>query len=474
MRILSTLYWDKFSKYKLLILGSVLSICVVLVVIVHIYYGIDIVYTHFFYLPIIIAGIWYYKKALWVALFLGLFHIAASIIFYRVIDPSTVARAIMFLAVALVVGVISEQKEESSRRMTDIINFLPDATFVIDCEGKIISWNKAIEEMTGVKALDILGKNNFEHSFLLYGSRRPDLIDLVFSPDDEITDDLKKEYYFFQRDRETVIAETSNCFVMGRKVFLWVKATPLYDTQGSIVGAIETIRDITMRRHLENEMARLDRLNMIGKMAASLAHEIRNPMTTVRGFLQIFRDSGDYTDKKENLDLMIEELDRANLIITEFLSLGKSKVMNLKVQNLNKIVKAVLPLIGVGAIKSDKSIVTELGDIPDLLLDDKEIRQLILNLAGNGLEVTPPGGRLTVKTFTDEEGVVLAVQDQGEGIDPTLIDKIGTPFFTTKDHGTGLGLAVCYSIVARHNATIDVETGKEGTTFFVRFKPSQS
>ncbi|MEW5899031.1 MAG: ATP-binding protein, partial [Bacillota bacterium] len=88
----------------------------------------------------------------------------------------------------------------------------------------------------------------------------------------------------------------------------------------------------------------------------------------------------------------------------------------------------------------------------------------------NGLEAMPPGGTLTIKTFQEGEEVVLAVQDEGPGIEPDLLEKIGTPFFTTKDDGTGLGLAVCYSIAARHKAAITVETSPAGTTFFVRFK----
>ncbi|MFA4886504.1 MAG: ATP-binding protein, partial [Desulfotomaculaceae bacterium] len=112
----------------------------------------------------------------------------------------------------------------------------------------------------------------------------------------------------------------------------------------------------------------------------------------------------------------------------------------------------------------------ELWDIPYIDLDEKEIRQLILNLVRNGFEAMPSGGTLTIKTFRDSGEVVLAVKDGGKGIGPEILEKIGTPFFTTKDTGTGLGLAVCYSIAARHNARIEIETGPKGTNFYVRFK----
>jgi signal transduction histidine kinase len=210
-------------------------------------------------------------------------------------------------------------------------------------------------------------------------------------------------------------------------------------------------------------------MELIGKMAAGIGHEIRNPMTTVRGFLQILAGKQDCSQYKEFYHLMISELDRANSIITEFLSLAKNKKVELKTQNLNQIVDALFPLISADGMVADKHIEIELGKLPDIKLDEKEIRQLILNLVRNGLEAMTAGGKLTIRTFQDGDTVVLAVQDQGVGIKPNVLEKIGAPFFSTKDSGTGLGLAVCFSIANRHNATIKVETGPGGTTFFTRF-----
>ncbi|MBC7076436.1 MAG: hybrid sensor histidine kinase/response regulator, partial [Syntrophomonadaceae bacterium] len=231
-------------------------------------------------------------------------------------------------------------------------------------------------------------------------------------------------------------------------------------------------RDITRYKLMEKEIARLDRLDLAGKIAASISHEIRNPLTTVKGFLQILRNQDKYEQEKEFFDLMIEELERSNLIISEFLRLAKNKSIELSEQNLNTIIQNLYPLMDANARISDKQILLELEDIPDLLLDKKEICQLIVNLVRNGLEAMSPGQNLTIKTFLDKkaEEVVLAIRDEGCGIDPEILDKIGTPFLTTKEEGTGLGLPVCYSIAARHNADIKIETGQNGTTFFIRFK----
>jgi len=227
------------------------------------------------------------------------------------------------------------------------------------------------------------------------------------------------------------------------------------------------LTDITERVLLEKEMARLDHLNLIGEMAAGIAHEIRNPMTTVYGFLQVARGR---EVSKEIIDLMLDELNRANSIITEFLNLAKNKVSDKQMKNLNTIIKALFPLIQAEAMRASKQVDLDLSECPDISIDEKEIRQFILNMALNGLDAMSSGGKLTIKTYAEEQAVILEIKDQGAGISPEILGKIGTPFFTTKEKGTGLGLAICYSVAERHQAEIDIETGDKGTTFSIRFK----
>lgn len=258
----------------------------------------------------------------------------------------------------------------------------------------------------------------------------------------------------------------------GWKISGWEKHySPVVDlTTNQINGVIIYLRDITAKLEMEQEMARLERLNLIGEMAAGIGHEVRNPMTTVRGFLQLLGNKQDCAMYRDFYDLMIEELDRANSIISEFLSLAGNRPVDLRPINLNSVVNTLLPLIMADAANLDKNIKTELETIPSILLDEKEIRQLILNLVRNGLEAMSPGGSLTIKTSSDDTGVELSIKDQGEGIKHEHLPRIGTPFFTTKENGTGLGLAVCYSIAARHNASIKVDTCPKGTTFSVKFR----
>jgi two-component system, sporulation sensor kinase E len=229
-------------------------------------------------------------------------------------------------------------------------------------------------------------------------------------------------------------------------------------------------RDITEKLRIEKEMLRLNNLHLIGELSAGISHEVRNPMTTVRGFLQILSRKPEYAKDLVFFDLMIGEIDRANSIITEFLSLAKDKPVRLQPGNLNEKIEAVYPLILADALESEKNVRLQLESIPMTLLDENEIRQLSLNLVRNGLEAMSPGGTLTISTTFDGEYCILSIQDEGEGIPPQIMEKLGTPFITTKDHGTGLGLAISYSIVNRHRGILEVKSSPEGTIVCVKLK----
>lgn len=226
------------------------------------------------------------------------------------------------------------------------------------------------------------------------------------------------------------------------------------------------------RQNMEKRLARLDRLNVIGEMAASIGHEVRNPMTTVRGFLQLFQRNKNFSAYKDQLDIMIAEIDRANGIIREFLALAKDKVIHLQMDNLNRIINMIYPLLEADALLMGRKFTVELGEIPDVLVDENEIRQCIFNLVRNAFEATEEGGVVTLITQAQEGKAILKVKDNGKGIPHDVYIRLGTPFVTTKPDGTGLGLPVCYRIAERHNAEVEVETGPKGTVFTMGFKAS--
>lgn len=228
-------------------------------------------------------------------------------------------------------------------------------------------------------------------------------------------------------------------------------------------------RDITDNKRQEMELIRLERLNLIGQLAAGISHEVRNPLTTVRGFLQMLETRTDSKIDSEYIDIMISEIDRANGIITDFLSLARINAETTKKVNINDIIMKLFPMIQADAFNSNKDIVTDLSDVPALELNESEIRQLILNLVRNGLEETPEGGKVTISTSCRDDHVILSVRDEGQGIPLEIREKIGTPFMTTKETGTGLGLAISMGIAARHKAKFEFETGETGTTFQILF-----
>lgn len=228
--------------------------------------------------------------------------------------------------------------------------------------------------------------------------------------------------------------------------------------------------DVTEFVTLQKEMARMDRLNLIGNMAAGLAHEIRNPMTVVKGYLQFFKKKLP-SNLYNQFELVLSELARIEMIITDFLAIAKTKPAEPKEQNLNEIINSIAPLLLADTLKRGMNLEFKLSkDIPTLILAEKEIKQLLLNLAMNGLNAMKASGVLIIETKYQDHNVMLCIDDSGSGIAKDLQKKIFDPFFTTRNEGTGLGLSVCASIVERHNGTIEVysEEGK-GTRFIITF-----
>ncbi|MDR3585122.1 MAG: PAS domain S-box protein [Desulfosporosinus sp.] len=316
-------------------------------------------------------------------------------------------------------------------------------------EGKFIDANEAFCSGTGYTHEDIIGRTAKELNFFVDTDKRQRCGKKLMEQSRLENEEL---------DFRTKLGEI-------RQGLSWSQLFYLDEQPCHITGLV----DITDQKHVQKEMAKLDRLNLIGQMAASIAHEVRNPMTTVRGYLQLLGSKPEYEAKKSTFELMISELDRANAIITEFLSLSQTKETRIKPQNLNDIINDLYPLLEADTFTQDKQISFIPGNIPNINLDEQEISQLVLNLTRNGLEAMLERGSLTIKTYLQGDLVVLAIADEGCGILPEYISKLGTPFFTTKDTGTGLGLASCYKIAESHNAKVHIESNPCGTTFFIIF-----
>ncbi len=345
-----------------------------------------------------------------------------------------------------------KQIEKKIFRLASIVESTEDGIIGMTLEGIVIDWNRGAECIYGYSEEEMVGLSVRK---LFPADKQFELDDIMLT----ISQGMSVSHYETTRQRKD-----------GRIIEVYLTVSPIKNHNETIIGASTIVRDVSAQKKIEKEMTRMDQMNLVGEMAASIGHEVRNPMTTVRGFLQLLAENTNSAKYSGYIPLMISELDRANHIITEFLSISRTKVTEAARHNLNDIINSILPLVQVDAIRSDKCVTTQLGVIPDLILDDKEMRQMILNLARNGFEAMSKGGCLTIRTHFEDEKVILVIQDEGTGIKPEIIDRLGTPFLTTKETGTGLGLAVCYGIVARHNATITIESSPMGSTFFVKFK----
>ncbi|HWR44196.1 ATP-binding protein [Sporomusa sp.] len=288
---------------------------------------------------------------------------------------------------------------------------------------------------------------------------------------------LQSGEQLFLNKQTGVVKGTEVCLLAqdGRQYSFILTIGPMrFRQSGEYDGWVITMTNITENLRILNEMSRLGRLNLIAEMAAGIGHEVRNPMTIVRGYLQMFHRKQQFSDYKESFEIMIDELDRANGIITEFLSLAKNKPVLLSPVSLNRIIESLFPLLQADAFCQGHNVDLQLGDIPEILGDEKDLRQCLLNLVRNGLEAMKNKGIVTLVTAYDCGKVMMSVIDTGSGIPPYVMENLGTPFITTKENGTGLGLPVCYRIADRHNAKLEVETSSQGTVFRLVLLPTNA
>ncbi|HHY38572.1 MAG TPA: PAS domain-containing protein [Clostridia bacterium] len=236
--------------------------------------------------------------------------------------------------------------------------------------------------------------------------------------------------------------------------------------------AIVMFDDVTGRLELERRMAEAERLAAIGELAAGAAHEIRNPLTAVKGFAQLLEHRLQGEEPWSTYAGIIEkEIAHIDEILRDLLLLSRPRQSSLEYTNLNDLAEEALVLWGYHATSRGMNLVLKLErDVPLVVVDRAEIRQVLNNLITNALDASKSGGVVEIGTRwnPDDRMVEISVGDTGDGIDANSLAKIFNPFFTTKEKGTGLGLSVAYSIVESYGGAIEVESAAgKGTTFRV-------
>lgn len=256
----------------------------------------------------------------------------------------------------------------------------------------------------------------------------------------------------------------------GESCYIYSALPILSQDNGQILAVSLFVQDITELHVLRHEIDHMDRLSLVGQMAASITHEIRNPMAVIRGFVQLLEEKSG-SKGHEYFRIIIDELDRANAIISDFLALAQQREVKKEFQQINKVIDDLSPLLLADAnLRGQTMEITLAEQLPPISINEREIKQLMLNLSRNAMEAMDQDGHIHISTMRCSEGILLSVSDQGPGISDDMKIKIFEPFVSTKDSGTGLGLPLCADIAKRHNAHIKVLNNKEqGSIFQILF-----
>ncbi|PAE22489.1 PAS domain-containing sensor histidine kinase [Bacillus sp. 7504-2] len=251
--------------------------------------------------------------------------------------------------------------------------------------------------------------------------------------------------------------------------YYWVDTTivPFMNERGKPYQYLAIRNDITERKRTEEILHRQDKLAAVGQLAAGVAHEIRNPLTSMKGYAEFLLEDETDEQRREFVDIILDEINRVNQIVEDFMVLAKPKVVDLKEKNIIPIIKDVLSLLEFEARKKKVRMhFEENDDIVQIECDENRLKQVFLNFVKNGIEAMPNGGDITVRVHVASEQVQISIQDTGVGIPEEKLKRIGEPFYTTKKDGNGLGLMVSYKIIESHNGTVFIESElNKGTTF---------
>lgn len=347
-----------------------------------------------------------------------------------------------------------EENRSVKEHLESVINQTADAIHVTDQEDRVVRVNHAFEALYGWTKKELVGRK------------------LEFVPPQQ------QEEYEFQKEsllqgESIVSSETLRMRKDGSTVEISMSTSPILDEQGEILGFICVSRDITGRNRMEELLRRSEKLTTVGQLAAGVAHEIRNPLTTLRGFLQL-QQQNQVLNMKHN-DIMMSELDRINLIVSEFLILAKPQAVHFQKKDVRYIVSDVISLLDSQAHLLGIVFNLQVTDEPALVYaEENQLKQVFINLLKNSMEAMSKGGIITIHLFLEGESVKIFIRDQGTGIPAEMLSKLGEPFFTNKETGTGLGLMVSQRIIQSHKGTLDIESIEgEGTTALVQLPIAQ-
>lgn len=336
-----------------------------------------------------------------------------------------------------------EQKNEENRSMNEylesIISQTADAIHLTDLEGKILRVNPAFEGLYGWKSEEIVG------------------CQLDYIPAD-LEEDRKEWKRELEQGRSVILSETVRKRKDGTLVEVSISESPIFDKFGRISAYICISRDMTEHNRMEELLRRSEKLTTVGQLAAGVAHEIRNPLTTLRGFLQMQQHSKAINPL--HTDIMLSELDRINLIVSEFLILAKPQAVHFQTKDVRFTLGDVVSLLDSEAHLHNIEFIVHFSPVAILVhCEENQLKQVFINILKNAMEAMPSGGQITLMLSSDEPNLaVIRVIDEGEGISKERMQKLGEPFYTNKEKGTGLGLMISQRIIESHKGCLQIES----------------
>jgi two-component system, NtrC family, sensor histidine kinase HydH len=329
----------------------------------------------------------------------------------------------------------------------NVVESMASGLVTVDTNGGIVSTNRKASRLLGMDTRQVQG--------------RP-LESLIPAQYLNINEVIEQEKGILEKEVDCPSGQ-------GGTVPLSVSVTPLKDSEGGNIGAVIILRDLREIRELQEKVRRSERLAALGRLASGVAHEIRNPLSSIKGFTQYFRDKFEVgTEDKSYADIMIQEVERLNRVITQLLDFGRPKELRLDLHPLSQIVEHPLQLIRADLDKRGIKLIESPFPEEKVRVDSDQITQALLNIFLNAMESMESGGELRVGTVKKPErgGVEIWISDSGSGIPQGNLTKIFDPFFSTKKKGTGLGLAITANIIEAHGGEISVESREgKGTTF---------
>jgi two-component system sensor histidine kinase PilS (NtrC family) len=335
-----------------------------------------------------------------------------------------------------------------------IVRSMADGMLTVGLDGRISGFNKAAEEIIGRPSAEVVGMP-FSEVFNWLG------IETFF---DDIEAAGRLPYRYDLRYPGP-----------GKELVLGITLSSLRNEDGDIKGLLGIFQDLTPMKEMEEEIKKKDRLAAIGELSAGMAHEIRNPLASLSGSLQVLKEDLHLSEDNNHLmEIALKEMDRLNNIVTQFLTYARPTAPMKELCDIVSIIKDTMDLIGNGMELGDGvSLRTELPEDPLVIwADPGQMRQILYNLTLNAHQSLRDSGTITIKVFARAGETVIEVEDDGEGILDEDINRIFYPFFSTKSGGSGLGLAIVYRIVDDHGGTIKVHSGPEAGARFSISIPS--